>query len=376
MAPRRSVRKASLVGAALALAACSRGEAADAAAGAAPQLAVPGWSLESGVRVGGADAGDQEQLFNVTSVAEDAEGRFYVANFGDKRVLVFDSTGTFLRAIGRGGRGPGEFTAPRSLAPAGEDGLLVLDLVPGRISRFRRSDGQFLSDIKLPDEAGMPLDMRATPAGAVAVEFRPRTQSGVQSPAYLASVDTLTGAVDRTRAVQLDTVARVQLRTAKKGAKTVFTIDLPFAPRPVWDVEADGSLLYGTGADFSVRRARAGQGALVFRGTGEPREVTGGDREWFFSSSEQMEQFRGKVDFPRTHPYFTGLRADPHGSFWLHVPAEAGERWEVRDSTGAVQGSFTLPQGSQLVHVGSSAVYVLSKDAEDVETLHRLRIRR
>lgn len=365
---------AALALAALALAACSRGEAADAAV-AEPQLTVAGWSLEPAARVGGAEAPGQEQLFTVSSVAEDADGRFYIANFGDKRVLVFDSAGTFVRAIGRGGRGPGEFAAPRSVAAVG-DALLVLDMALGRISRFRRADGAFLGDVAFPQDAGMPAEMRAAPNGSVMVEFRPRTNSGVQSPAYIAPVNAATGAVDRAGRVQLDTVPRVQLRSEKKGSKTVFTIDLPFAPRPVWDVDAGGALLYGTGAEYVVNRAQAAQRAPVFSGTGERRPVSRADREGFFSASEQMEQFRDKVQFPGRHPYFTGLRAGPDGSLWVKMPGAAGERWEVRDASGRVKGALSLPQGSRLMSVSPAAVYVLSKDEQDVETVHRLRIRR
>lgn len=359
----------------LALSACSRGEAAGGAAVAAPELAVQGWTLEPAARVGGVNAGEQEQLYTVTSVAEDAQGRFFVANFGDKRILVFDSAGTYLRTIGRGGRGPGEFTAPRALAPVGEDGLLVLDLVPGRISRFRRSDGQHLADAKLPDAAGIPVDLRATAAGTTVVEFRPRPQTGVQAPAFLARVDTATGAVDRAGAVTLDTVARARVNGKTEKGKMSVTIDVPFAPRPVWAVQEDGAVLYGTGARFEVSRALGGKTETAFRGTGEPRPVTARDRDGFFSDPN-AEQFRGEVVFPRTHPFYSGMFTDPDGTVWLRVAAERGERWEVRDAAGTVRGTFTLPEGSRLVHASRGSIYVLSKDDDDVETLSRYRLRR
>lgn len=372
---RRRGWRAAPVAAALALAACSRGEAADGAPVQAPALAVQGWSLEPAARVGGPDAGEQEQLYTVTSVAEDAQGRFYVANFGDKRILVFDSAGTYLRTIGRGGRGPGEFTAPRALAAVGDDGLLVLDLVPGRISRFRRSDGQHVADARLADEAGIPVDMRATPAGATVVEFRPRPQSGVQAPAYLARVDTATGAVDRAGAVTLDTVARARVNGKTEKGKMSVTIDVPFAPRPVWAVQEDGAVLYGTGARFEVNRAAGGKVETAFRGTGEPRAVTARDRDGFFADPN-AEQFRGEVVFPRTHPFYSAMHTDAAGTVWLRVVAERGERWEVRDAAGTVRGTFALPEGSRLVHASRGSVYVLTKDADDVETLHRYRVRR
>lgn len=372
----RRLRAAVRIGVVLALAACGRGSAMDAAAVAVPRLTVSGWTLVPSAQVGGAEAGEQEQLFKVTSVVEDAEGRFYVANVGDKRVLVFDSTGAYLRTIGRGGSGPGEFTVPRAVASIGDDGLVVLDLVPGRISRFRRSDGTFLGDVSLSDTMGMPYDLRGTAGGVVAVEFRARPRSGMQSQAYLAWLDTVTGRVKREDAVTLDTVARVQVRIEQKQGRSTATLDVPFAPRPVWDVDEDGSFLYGTGASYEVTRARGGRHSVHFRGTGEPRAVTERDRDGFFSSSPATEQFRGKVEFPRTHPYYIGLRTGPNGSLWMSIPGYAGEHWEVRDATGAMQGVLELPEGSRLMFVSPRALYVLSKDEQDVETVQRLAIRR
>lgn len=355
--------------------ACGTGQAAEAEAPAQPATTVAGWTLQPDVRVGGANAGEQEQLFTVTSVAEDPQGRFYVSNFGDKRVLVFDATGAWQRTIGRGGKGPGEFTAPRSIAVAGTDGLFVLDVTAGRLNRFRRSDGAYLGSVTLPTTAGLPIDMRATPEGAVSIEFRPRVSSGVNSAAYIVRVDTLTGALDAAR-VQLDTVARFELREEKAGRKTVRSMDVPFSPRPVWAVEKNGGVLFGTGAQFVVNRARGAARAEAFRGEGEAVEVTSADKRRYFSEPARAS-LRDNEDFvfPRTKPFYTDLKVDPEGRVWLNVPAgHAGERWQVREASGRVLGEVSLPAGQRLMSLGRDAMYVLTRDETDVETVERLRI--
>jgi hypothetical protein len=374
----RSPRIVILAGAAVVAAsagACGRGEAAESAAPAQASTTVAGWSLQPVARVGGAEAGEQEQLFTVTSVAEDAQGSFYVANFGDKRILVFGADGTWQRSIGRAGKGPGEFTAPRTVAVAGADGLFVLDPPAGRLSRFRRSDGTYLGSVALSSTAGLPIDMRVTPEGTVAVEFRPRASTGVNTPPYIARVDTLTGAIDAAH-VQLDTVARFQLREERGGRKTVRSMDVPFTPRPSWALERGGAVLYGTGAQFLVSRAQGAASAPAFRGEGEPVPVTGADRKRYFSEPARASLARNKsFVFPRTKPFFTDLRVDPDGRVWLNVPAaHAGERWQVREPSGPLLGEVTLPEGQRLMGLGRDAMYVLSRDESDVETVQRLRI--
>jgi hypothetical protein len=375
----RSPRRSIFAGTALlaaAASACGRGAAAEPAGPAQATVTVAGWSLQPSARVGGPDATEQEQLFTVTSVAEDPEGRFYVANYGDKRILVFDSTGAWQRTIGRGGKGPGEFTAPRAVAMAGTDGLYVLDPGNGRLSRFRRSDGAFLGDAALPDNAGLAADMRVAPEGGAAVEFRPRPSSGVNTPAYIARVDTLTGAVDMAGALRLDSVPRFQLRDKKGGRTTVRTMDVPFSPRPVWALERGGGVLFGTGAQFVVSRARGAERREAFRGQGEAQPVTRADRDRYFSEPARAA-LRDNDDFvlPATKPFYTDLKVDPDGRIWINVPAaHAGERWQVRDPDGSVLGEVSLPARQRLMSVGRTALYVVARDETDVETLERLRI--
>ncbi|HEV3050015.1 MAG TPA: 6-bladed beta-propeller, partial [Longimicrobium sp.] len=337
----RSPRISTLAGAvvlAAAASACGLGQAAEPDAPERASTTVPGWSLQPGASVGGINASEQEQLFTVTAVAEDPQGNFYVANFGDKRILVFDAEGTWLRTIGRAGQGPGEFTAPRAVAAVGADGLFVLDLSAARLSRFRRSDGAYLGSASIPSKAGLPVDMKVTPEGGVAVEFRPRTQTGINAPAYIAPVDTLTGAVDAARAVRLDTVSRFQLKEKKDGRTTVRTMDVPFSPKPVWALERGGAVLFGTGAQFVVSRAQGAARTEAFRGEGEPMPTTRADRQRYFSEPARAA-LRDNKDFvfPETKPFYTDLKVDSDGRLWLNVPApHAGERWQVRDASGRV----------------------------------------
>jgi hypothetical protein len=369
---RTDVLRPLCAGLALALAAaCAPGEAAETAAAVAePTLNVAGWSLREQARVGGPQADEATALFTVAAVAEDADGQFYVSNFGDKRVLVFDSTGAHLRTIGRGGKGPGEFSAPRAVAALGDD-VFVLDMGPSRISRFRRADGTHLGDVTLPRNLGVPVDMRAAPDGRVAVEYRGSPLAPVQSPPVVVPVDPRTGVLDMAAAVRMDTVPRVQVKEEKGKRRSLRTLDLPFAPRPVWDLQPGGGLAFGNGAEFVVRRAVGGAISELFRGEGRALPVTRDDRERFFEEPAR-KSLRDKIRFPETKPFFTGLRVDDAGNLWVNVPsAGEGERWEVRDPSGRTRGELRLPPGARLLYLGRGSAYVVQKDENDVETVVR-----
>ncbi|MFI5120819.1 MAG: DUF2298 domain-containing protein [Thermoanaerobaculia bacterium] len=65
--------------------------------------------------------------------ASDAGGRVWVADFGNQRVQLFGGDGSFLRAFGAGGSGPGQFKDPCGIA-VGPSGLVfVADTWNGRV---------------------------------------------------------------------------------------------------------------------------------------------------------------------------------------------------------------------------------------------------
>lgn len=69
----------------------------------------------------GGDPAKEESYFPSGAVLSvDGEGNFYVADFGNRRVQMFDKAGKFVRQIGRQGQGPGEYGHPSRVFFAGE----------------------------------------------------------------------------------------------------------------------------------------------------------------------------------------------------------------------------------------------------------------
>ena len=80
---------------------------------------------------------NEARLSSPMGLAVGWDGRIYVADSGNNRVVVFDSTGVFLSHIGFAGSGPGRFINPVDVATEGLH-LYVLDEGNERVQIFDR----------------------------------------------------------------------------------------------------------------------------------------------------------------------------------------------------------------------------------------------
>jgi len=86
---------------------------------------------------------DNYGFWGPRGIAVDNDGNIYVADTGNKRVLVFDAEGDFLQEIGSGGGLDGQLDEPVGLAIGPDDELYVADTWNQRIQVFN-SNGQYL----------------------------------------------------------------------------------------------------------------------------------------------------------------------------------------------------------------------------------------
>lgn len=102
------------------------------------------------MRFGRYGAGEGEFVYP-TCIAFGPNGRLYVSEYGEnERVQVFDADGRFLFAFGRRGTGPGEFNRPQSVVfNHAMTEVFVSDAANHRISVFT-PEGEFLRSIGSP----------------------------------------------------------------------------------------------------------------------------------------------------------------------------------------------------------------------------------
>jgi uncharacterized protein (TIGR03663 family) len=82
-------------------------------------------------------------FYGPRGIAVDAQGNVYVADTGNKRVVVTDSEGKFLYQWGHGGNEPGAFNEPIGIAVDDQGSVYVADTWNGRVQIFgRQEDGR------------------------------------------------------------------------------------------------------------------------------------------------------------------------------------------------------------------------------------------
>ena len=91
---------------------------------------------------------DQTHMNQPNDVAVAGNGDIYVSDgYGNDRVVVFDKNGKYLRAWGKLGTGPGEFSQPHSLVLDSKGRVYVADRNNARIQVFD-AKGKFLTEWK------------------------------------------------------------------------------------------------------------------------------------------------------------------------------------------------------------------------------------
>jgi hypothetical protein len=113
------------------------------------------------------DTADPELLGHRTQVARDSRGFYFASNNDADKIIVYDSSGRFLRTIGRAGRGPGEFNSVHNLAAGPGDTLYVFE--PGGIGMTVISpEFEFVRRVK-PSASLMAIEAVALDSGRFAV---------------------------------------------------------------------------------------------------------------------------------------------------------------------------------------------------------------
>jgi hypothetical protein len=318
------------------------------------------------VWVSAADA----ELSSFNHVALDSRGNAYVPDFYRSRVVVFGSDGRVARALGRRGRGPGEFESIRTVQVLGGDSLLVYDGSLGRVSVFEPHSGQEVYVVTFRGAA--PWAVKRTRAdGAYLARYEPEFQFGTGAE---------TGARhDRVRVLNPDGSARTDLLTFP--ARSFVVAGQSVMPNP-WGhngfVELDSrdrvhyawSDTLGV-ATYDIRGPRTGS----FRVDYTPPPVARADlnRELNRLPEAVRGRYRAALEdsLPERWPAVRALLMDDQDRLWLELagPPDRDVEWAAFSPAGAYLGSLLVPAGTSVYHIGRTGVLAKREDEEGAARL-------
>jgi 6-bladed beta-propeller protein len=336
------------------------------------------WQAVPLFSVGGIEGGIVE-FSSIRSVLLDSSGSLLVADVRNRSVSEFDSSGRFVRQVGRDGAGPGEFRNPYSLAWL--DGNLAL-LDPGnpRLAVFRRDGGWVTSWPVQPLTGGQNIRLYRTPPRFWAFAYR-RTGAGVENFYIQYDANGPRDSIAQARRpTDLDTGIM-----CNRPDKAITFFDNPFAASFLQIPLGDGRRAVARTDAYRIAfLARTGDTSLVIAADGTPAPVS--DADWA-PTVEELSKFhrewptaqcnRTSFDRPAVKPVLGWMFLDGDAQLWVEVVTAEGLRYDVFDLTGRPVASVAgLPASGGLDPsiTNRRAAFVVTDSVTDVPSVRVFRI--
>ncbi len=347
---------------------------------------VPQWHVAANpeLDIGIADGDPRYTLYNVVGAKRLSDGVIAVANSGTHEIRLYDTSGTYLRSLGREGAGPGEFESLTWMGTIPGDSIMAWDHSLTRMSVFTRR-GEFIrSLVPDPEPAGLFPQVYGAFSNGSFVVASGWDASALAQAGEGVRRDWITFFHYGRNGELLDTIVR------SPGAETYLTKNGPgFSTNPVPFAHeafvAVGGKRFFVG-DNSRNHIRvltpAGQPIGDIVTDYRPKRVTEHDVERYKhdrlekivveSYRATQEKVLSEVPFPKTTPFFGGIKVDSAADgIWVgdYLLVENTPReWTVFDSQGGKLATVQTPVGLEIFQIGAD--FLLGGFDDDAGTEH------
>ena len=258
----------------------------------------------------GEETGPEEYLLNrPVDLKIDDKGYFYIVDWSDCHILVYDDNGKYVQTIGRKGQGPGEFMAPAYFDILSDGRLFLNDGMNQRISIFD-PEGNPLSDFRLEGYyRGMLIDSSDRvylQKGSAKKEVEPTSEfQEVQMVTGVYSMEA--DGQNMTHLVDIET--ETQRKKAMPGGTLV--VSGSRNERFVWALNPTGRLYAGFSKTYQIS-VLSGDKAVEFRFGREYQPV---------ANEEHEKDSRVPKFYPAFYP---NMLIDGEGNCWIRqfTPAD------------------------------------------------------
>jgi hypothetical protein len=333
--------------------------------------------------IGGLEAGEEQQLFQVGGATRLPDGRLAVASSGTHDVRVFDSEGDLLARYGAEGDGPDEFRGASLVGRYGADTLVVFDATLSRVSLVHPVDGFVGSTPVVWSGKGFPVGRGLLGDGSILIGGGMSFSSSEGFPTGVIRPLSTYGWVGRDGAegqVLGDYPAAEMF--ARANEQGFMARGLPFArvtsaaaaPDGVWLGTAESWEIAFHGTDGRLRR--------LVRTDRAPRPVTEADRRAHVDAEvadagteNEARQIRGLLEempVADVFPPYQSFVVDALGYLWVEDYLGEDEevpRWTVFDARGRAVARLETPARTRVLEIGADYLLGRTLDELDVESL-------
>lgn len=327
--------------------------------------------------------GPNHEFGHVGGMVRLADGSLVVADATWLQIRLYSPDGSFMKATGRNGEGPGEFSGGiEQMVGAAGDTVWVLDW-DGRVSAF----GPDLGLVRTFNLLANATSIHDLGDGSMAVQyvspFWARDAIGaIRNPTVLWRFD-----AEGTRLDSITATAGYDEYVARLRNGNTASVSALFRKEAQVATLA-GSLFVGNAEFMEVEeRTRAGELVRILRIPDYPltlsRSALRAEREAFLGgrSSSLLQEAAERTPASGTRPAYNKMIVDPSGAVWLQLyrgesEAEEPVRWLVLAADGTWLGTVGLPDRFRIVAIEMDAVLGVWYDEVDVQHPQVLRLER
>lgn len=351
-----------------------------------------GWELSESptLTIGGLDAPEAQQLFQVSGAQRLQDGRVVVADGGSGEIRVYGDDGTFVHAHGRKGEGPGEYQDPRLAGVLDTDSLIVYDGRLRRISLLHPDDGFARSYLVGAEGGGFPVAIGATNEGGLAVGGGMffSSEGGFPSGQVRPNSRYVILAPDGSVRGDLGDVPAAEM-FARTADGMFQASGLPFGRRTAAAIGQDRFWL-GTGEAWEVRGyALDAELVRIVRFDRPQMRVTEALRDAYLAAqladvdddneAREIREQHADMPSPEMVPPYQDFAVDALQHLWIgefELPAHTRRTYTIVDPDGHAVGRLTMPERTLPLDIGVDYLLGLTRDELDVERLTLWRLGR
>lgn len=295
-------------------------------------------------------------------------------------ISMFDENGTFIKTIGKEGRGPGEYLTIGGLEALPDGRLVIWDQRNGRVNYYS-NNGEYISSqtyaIGLFSEKVFERGLNDN------LFFK----TGVFDPDKREINELIWIEYSQTGKI-LDTLFIPREAWADKRTYVVFSNsgnEYPFTETNISAVHPSGFLVTGYNAEYSIKRLNSDLSEVLYERDINREEVK---QEEIPQWEKFNRNFGVQSKIPELKPYFKSIKVDADGRIWVWRYVEAHKTnflnynnqsfengwWEqptfdVFLENGEFYGTVKLPYKAWFMDAKGENVWALHTNEKSVETV-------
>jgi hypothetical protein len=320
-------------------------------------------------------AGAPGELGKPDGIALLPDGRLFITDESPTAIHLYDSSGKFVRPLGREGSGPGEYKSP--FIVAGTRWLVVQDPELSRATLYTFTGTVIRSFTSSCCSYG-PIPLVDANGHIATASFS--MTNGVGHDGLLV-FDSLGHRVDSLELPKA--MVPLAWRSQTKNGSTAWAI--PFSPSNVNLRLPDGSFVHGRTDRYELIASRNGRDTVrIFGRSGVlASPIAARRRDSVFHArvdrSPPLQAIARESDVPTTYNLWRTINRDGSGNFWIgrDGPPSDTPLFDIFSPAGAFLGSVVRPWvPAYLTSWAGDRVAVLDTDSDDLPRVRVFRIER